>query len=300
MEKEKAVALSHSAITVVSAFASGNGVTVGIDLECKVTAELVPRSNGGPRIDDLSVVPDPHKLVETCAYETLRSLHAKIPPDETLCITVDSQIPPAIGLKSSSAVSVATVKAVADLFSRNSKTVKDQDILKISCLASIASGASLTGAFDDAAAGFLGGLVFSNNLKFRLLEHQDPDPDLGSIVKIRLPNRQKQTSTLKLPEYHRYSRQAEEAIDFAKKGIIVQAMLLNSIIHSLIHKYSLQPIATAISEGASASGISGKGPAIAAICPNRKIGSRVEKMWLEDDPYQRVISTTITQAQKAD
>lgn len=294
-------AISHSAITVVSAFSTGKGVTIGTDLECRVVAELIPRENRDSAIHTVSEVPDPHKLVECCVRESLHHLGARIPKGETLCITIDSDIPPAVGLKSSSAVSVAVVEATVDLlFKGGNNRPKLKDILTISCLASIASRASLTGAFDDAAAGLLGGLVFSDNPKFKLLEHRELNRDLGSMIKILVPGEEKKTSSLSLSDYQKFSDQSTEAIEFARNGIIVQAMFLNSIIHSLIHKYSLEPIASSISEGASACGITGKGPAIAAICPNARTGLKVEKRWVEENPDRRVISASVTKPTNRD
>jgi len=296
MVLNKSVAESHSAITVVSAFASGKGVTIGIDLPCKVTAELKSRGKNLPQVEINGKVQDPHRLIETSVERSMEYLGVVIPRNTSLFLTVDSLIPVAVGLKSSSAVSVAVTKSVIELFSDgDAKARRIQEILRISCEASIQSGASLTGAFDDAAAGLLGGLVFADNLKFKLLRHEAVNGELGSIVKLLVPiKRKKLTSTLDLNSYHTFKDRAVEAIAFARKGIIVQAMLLNSIIHSIIHHYSMQPIVSSIMEGASASGVTGKGPAIAAICSNNKISGRVERRWREESPDSNVITTTVT------
>ena len=292
---KRAVAESRSAITVVSAFATGKGVTIGIDLPCRVTAEIIPRAEYYSKILVKSAVQDPHRLIERCVDNSLKALRVEANSDELILISVDSEIPSAAGLKSSSALSVAVVKAIFGLFSRS--TVKSsEEILRISCRSSIQSGASLTGAFDDAAAGLLGGLVFSDNTKFRLLRHQSLNTEFGSRVKLFVPSYQKLTSSLKLSEYHEYKKLAQDALRFARKGIIVQAMLINSMIHSLIHRYSMQPIVSSIDEGASASGVSGKGPAVAAICPNSKIAARVEKRWKAENPNCRIVTAVITKA----
>jgi len=294
MLQRKATAESRSAITVVSAFASGKGVTVGIDLPCRVTVLLRKREKSYAR-EVSSGVPDPHNLVNICVEKSIEFLGASLPREQILVVNVDSSIPTAVGLKSSSAVSVAVTKAVFFLFGRaNSNPATIQKILRVSCEASIQSGASLTGAYDDAAAGLLGGLVFSDNLKFKLLRHEALDASLGSIVKILLPKKKKLTSSLDLSTYHSFKDRSSEAIEFAKKGVLIQAMFLNSIIHSVIHHYSLQPVVSSIIEGASASGITGKGPAVAAICPNKKVASRIERQWLEDLAGSKVITATVT------
>src|SRR5579872_3723628 len=193
MEGKRAETESCSAITVVSGFATGRGVTIGINLPCRVTAELMPRGGYSSEVRVDSAVRDPHSLVETCVLNSLRTLHVALKRDELVQITVNSEIPAVAGLKSSSALSVAVVKAIYDLFSSGYAN-NSQKILRLSCESSIESGASLTGAFDDAAAGLLGGLVFSDNLRFKLLSHRSLNPKAGSLVKLLVPSQEKLTS----------------------------------------------------------------------------------------------------------
>ena len=86
-----------------------------------------------------------------------------------------------------------------------------------------------------------------------------------------------------------------EAFRFALDGVLAQAMFLNSIIHSLVHRYSIQPVVTALSDGATASGISGKGPAVAAIFRSSKIANRVARRWLEENKDCKIITSSIVQ-----
>jgi shikimate kinase len=291
----KSAAVSHSAITVVSAFATGKGVTIGTDLSCRVTAEVIKRKRSGSKVIVAGSVDDSHGLIMTCVQNSIRQLGALIPADSAVLVKVESDIPMAVGLKSSSSASVAAVSAIFNLFSHvRKKPLNTQDLLRTSCEASIESGASLTGAFDDAAASYLGGLVFSDNLRFKLLAHRELPSEYGTVVKILVPPAAKLTSSLKLSDYHQYNKQIRDAIEFASDGIIVQAMLLNSTVHALIHKYSLQPIVSSILEGASSAGISGKGPAVAAICPKNKIAQNVEERWKSENPESRVITTKVT------
>ncbi len=298
---QRASVVTHSAVTVVSAFSSGKGVTIGIDIPCRVTAELQTRDITTPEINVRGKATDTQGLIVVTVNRAMKYLGVGFPIGKSVLLTVDSEIPTAVGLKSSSAVSVAVTKAIFELFSRRDlKPSVTQKILRISCEASIESGASLTGAFDDAAACLLGGLIFSDNLKFRLLRHDAPNPDFGSIVKILVPiNRNKLTSTLSLETYRKYRAQSLEAIEYAQRGVLVQAMLLNSIIHSVIHHYSMQPIVSSIIEGASASGISGKGPAVAAICPNNRISHRIERRWNEENKNCRIITALIAKPRKS-
>ena len=193
MPLQKSICLTHSAISVVSAFASGKGAAIGIGIPCRVSAELKDRDIGNRSlaIRIVGKISDPHDLVRKSVSSTMDYLKVAMPSSQQLVIDIDSKIPVAVGLKSSSAVSVAVVKAVFELFSEGQTRDKTLEILRLSSKASKRSGASLTGAFDDAAASLLGGLAFSDNTKFRLLGHEPIGEDYGSIVKILVPVRRK-------------------------------------------------------------------------------------------------------------
>ncbi len=292
---KRASGSAHSAITVVSALASGKGVTIGTDIPCRVAASMAPgETNGGPQVlVNKGGLEDPHHLVESCVRFSLRFARAKLQKTDHIKLQLDSQIPLALGLKSSSAISVAIVQAVLRLFSRE---IDDLDVLRISSKASKASGASLTGAFDDAAACLLGGVVFSDNLKFRLLKHERVPADLGPFVKLLVPLRERKlTSSVDRRAFQRFLEESREAYRYAAAGEFAQAMFLNSIIQCVTLGYSIRPIVSALAEGATAAGISGKGPAISALCSNRKLSASVEKRWVEENPDRQVLSTKIIQ-----
>jgi len=290
--------VTHSAISVVSAFASGKGAAIGIGIPCTVSAELRYRNNrnGSSNIKIVGEIPDPHDLIRKSLGHAMNYLQVAIPSSRQLVLEIDSKIPVAVGLKSSSAVSVAIVKATFDLFSDGQSVDRSLEILRVSSKASKLSGASLTGAFDDAAASLLGGLVFCDNLKFKLLEQKPVSDEYGSIVKILVPLRKKKlTSSMNLSMYRNYKGMSLEAFKSALDGILVQAMILNSIIHSIVHHYSMRPVVSSIAEGATACGISGKGPAIAAICRSSRIANRVAHRWLEENHDCNVITSSINQ-----
>ena len=75
-------------------------------------------------------------------------------------IEIVSDIPVAMGLKSSSAVSSAGLLAVARA---SGATRPPLEIAKLSAQVSRETGVSATGAFDDALAGLASGVVVTNN-----------------------------------------------------------------------------------------------------------------------------------------
>ncbi len=279
---------SHSAISVVNALTTGKGSTIGIDLTCKITATLVDKKSipmGLNREARRGVViesgfKDHHRLIETSKRYTERFLRATIPADKVISFKIKSEIPPAVGLKSSSAISIASVEAVAGVLS---KKLDSAQILKISCLASKDSGASITGAYDDAAGCLLGGMVLTNNLKFTLIRQIRVPESLGKIVLIRVPKKErKYTSSVDTKVYSSFKAESLKAFEFAKQELVAQAMILNSIIQCAALGYSFEPISSAIDAGATASGISGKGPAITALCQTSKAARFIEKRWKEE------------------
>lgn len=291
---EIAEATTHSAISVVNAIPTGRGATIGIDIPCRVTVGI--RKNLDSKIKIETDTRDPHNLVATCVRYTMKRLRVKLPRSSTIVVRVKSKIPPAVGLKSSSAVSVAVVKAVQELYSSKLDT---SSILKISSTASKDTRASLTGAYDDASAALLGGMVFTDNRRFKLLKHSRIRKELGSNVAILVPNQKKKlTSSIESNVFSQFRNESFRAFEFAFEGEIPQAMFLNSVVLCASLGYSIRPVVSAISEGATASGVTGKGPAIAALCDSSKVLHRVTKKWYEETRNCRVILTKIVQPEK--
>jgi len=289
-------ATTHSAISVVSAIPAGRGVTIAIDIPCTVRASIVNRKQNQGKIEVVSKTSDPHGLVEKSVEYALSHLRAKIPKSMQLRIQINSKIPTAVGLKSSSAVSVATTKAVFGLFSKDRES---KSILKSSCTASKDSKASLTGAYDDASASLLGGMAFTDNSKFKLVKHSRVPKDLGSKIAILVPRKRKMlTSSVNASSFESYRVESLHAFDIALNGDTASAMLLNSIIQCAALRYSMGPVSSALVEGASAAGITGKGPAVAALCQNSSIVQKVKKKWLEDNKNCVVLTTTVLQPTK--
>ncbi|HVB12751.1 MAG TPA: shikimate kinase [Nitrososphaerales archaeon] len=289
-------ATTHSAISVVNAIPAGKGVTIAIDIPCTVRASFVKRKNNERRIKVLSKTSDPHALVEKSVEYAFSHLRADFPKLIQLRIQINSKIPTAVGLKSSSAVSVATTKAVFGLFSKDSDW---RSILKSSCTASKDSMASVTGAYDDASASLLGGLAFTDNYKFKLVKHSKVPKKLGSKIAILVPKKRKMlTSNVNAISFEKYHVESLHAFDLAMLGDFASAMLLNSIIQCATLRYSMRPVSSALEEGASAAGITGKGPAVGALCQNSKIVEKVKRKWLEENENCNVLTTTVLQPAK--
>lgn len=266
-------ASTNSAVSIVNAIPAGKGAAIAVDLRCRVKVSMAKGKSEKPKV--IGAEPDPHNLISRSAEYALRSLRTKLPGSTHLEFQIDSEIPTAVGLKSSSALSVAITKAIFNLYSKSDPTT----ILRSSCRASKDSRASLTGAYDDASASLLGGLVFTDNSKFKLLRHSRAPKKLGSKVAILVPNKKVLTSSIDSREYSRYRAESLEAFRHALNGDLTAAMLINSIIQCAALKYSMEPVSLALGEGANAAGITGKGPAVAAFCDDLKTAVRIKKRW---------------------
>ena len=312
--RKNARAESSSAVSVVNALSTGKGSTIAINLRCEVETQVMSYSKdksfgqvlGGWRVAVNSQDKDHHALVLTCIDRALKFMSRvkslRLPSGESklLRIRIRSEIPPACGLKSSSAVSTAVVSSIFRTFLKGEPDSKD--VLDVSCKASIDAGASITGAYDDASACLLGGLVLTDNAKFTLLEHRQVPESLGNIVLLLVPPRirRKFTSSVDQSAYANFRSQSAEAFHYALKGDLPQAIFLNSVVQSLALKYSIRPVVDAILEGSTASGISGKGPAMFAFCQSEKSARRITSSWQEDRRNLRmqIIKTHVVQPKR--
>jgi shikimate kinase len=286
-------ATSHSAVSILNAIGTGFGGALGINIPCTVRAKFVTRpGNLIVRTQET----DKHALVSKCVSIVEDFLGRKLRKDRTLLIEIDSKIPVAVGLKSSSAVSTAVVSALSKLMGEE---LSARTILQLSCNASKVSGASITGAYDDAVSCFLGGLVLTNNLHFRTLRHIEIPKNLGETVILMIPKRVKvYTSSLKSGSYSKFKTNAKQAFELAKSGNYRGAIMMNSLIQCSVLGYSFEPISSALIEGAACAGISGKGPAVFAMCETKRDADKVEGIWTRESDQFKIIRTTVIQPKK--
>ena len=233
------------------------------------------------RLAITSNVKDKHGLVSACAASTIQLLSPNALERQCLFIDIESKVPVAVGLKSSSAISTAVVISVAQALT--GKSLPAKTILKVSCRASITSGASITGAYDDACACLLGGIVLTDNRKFLVLKRTKLPTYLGKILRIMVTREKKvYTSSIRREYYMPFKAQLTNAFALALKGNFPAAMLSNSVVQCSVLGYSIRPVSSALEEGAECSGISGKGPSVGALCTTNKIANRVSKRWMEE------------------
>ena len=254
-------AFSHGAITIVNAIATGDGAAMGINLHTEALVELVKGSKevvvtikGSPKEDVTLARAAFQKVLERY---NVRGYGAKI--------VTSSNIPVARGLKSSSAVANAIVLAVLSAFG---KEAPDHEILNMSVDAALSAGVTITGAFDDACACYYGGFHVTKNYTKESLRRDRAEEDL--IILILVPNRKIYSGTIDKTKLSSLVPLVRESHRIALRGEYWKAMTMNGVTYT--HAFGLNPkIATeAILSGAISAGLSGKGPAVAAVCTGEK------------------------------
>ena len=249
-----AKAACRGAATIVNAIATGRGAAFGITLEADVRLD-VARGEGGVTVEGTS---EGQGLVASC-IQAVADRAAFGPVEGTAYVRSD--IPISRGLKSSSAVTNAAVLGASMALDAD---LQDEDILCIAIDESIRAGVTVTGAFDDAAACFHGGVAVTDNDERRILRSLLIEDPLEVVVHV--PNRRISKSDVTREMFAGHRSEFDEALRLALKGDYAEAMRLNSRLCSEILDVSNEVAESAMDSGAKAAGITGTGPATVILC----------------------------------
>lgn len=261
--KGKAEAISHGAATIINAIATGKGAAIGVDLRTKARVKLTNE----PGIIESTIMSDPTEdpvLIEKTVRKVLKyfNLEAKFGAK----VETWSNIPIARGMKSSSAagnaIALATVAALK-------KHLDDVTIVRLSVDGAIDAKVTITGAFDDACASYFGGVVFTDNLKRRVVKRLEIAGDLAVLFYV--PAKKTYTVSSDVGRMKGVASLVKIAYKEALKGNYWAALTLNGLIYSSALGYDSSIATDALIAGALAAGLSGTGPAVTAIVPDEKI-----------------------------
>jgi len=257
-------AVAYGAVTIINAISCGLGAALGIDLRTEATVKLTnePGVIGGRILSDPSEKP---VLIEKVVRRVLRCFNLE--DKYGAYVETNSNIPIARGLKSSSAaanaIALATVSAIG-------AEADDLAIINMGVDGSIDAGVTVTGAFDDACASYFGNVVITDNFDRRILKIFQPEEDYD--VLIHVPSLKAYTSKSDVGRMRLISGEVKSLHRMALEGDYWHAMTLNGLIYSLILGYDAKIAIDALAAGAIASGLSGKGPAVAAVVPRDRVG----------------------------
>lgn len=250
----KARARVHGAITIVNAIPAGIGAALGIDLWTE--AEAVATGDGRIEAEIEGEAAGETALAEAAARIILREMRSK----RGIRLKIRSNIPVGRGLKSSSAAADAIVLAAAGALGLG---LDLERAVQLAVDASIEAGVTVTGAYDDAYTCMMGGVNVTDNHQRRLLMHRDADTDLRILILV--PEERIYTREVDVGALRRVGGLAKLAAELALMGRFWEAMTLNGLAVASALNLDPAPILAALRAGALASGVSGTGPAIAAV-----------------------------------
>lgn len=248
--------------TVVNAIASGKGAAFAIDLRVRAEVELSKGRKGiEGRVGETEESP---KLIELCVQKVLEREKALNQYGGEVKTSTD--LPIAVGLSSSSAAANATILATYDALG---KEPEPEDAIDLGIDAAFEAGTTVTGAFDDAAASFLGGGAITDNRERKLLKRFDMDPKLQVLV--YLPRGRSYTAAIDVERTELVKELVEAVHQLALDGNVFEALTLNGLVYSSILNYDPKPALDALEAGAEGAGLTGTGPAVVAVAKKERV-----------------------------
>ncbi len=250
-------AIAHGAATVVNAISTGKGAAIGVNLWTRAKVELTD-DVGTIRASILNDPSEQTRLAKTVVQRVLQKhrVHKKFGAN----VQTNSNIPIARGMKSSSvaanAVALATTGALG-------AKIEDKKILRTAVESAIAAGVTVTGAFDDASASYYGGFVVTDNKQMKIVTRKKIDERYR--VLFHVPSEKSYTAHANLEKYRKLAGIGRLAYKMSLDGRLWEALTLNGLAHSVMLGWDPAVAIEAITAGAIASGLSGKGPATVAI-----------------------------------
>jgi shikimate kinase len=261
-------ARTSGAISIVNALFDGVGGAIGVDLAMEVEVDLVERG-GSPG----HVLIDPSDSDTSTVRRFLDRLLQEGAPSGGIDLTVRirSEIPPAVGLKSSSALGTALVLALANA---RGVALGPEAAARRSAEIARAIGQSATGAFDDCMASVSSGAWITDNRTDRVLRH-DPIAN-GLEVALWIPPGQHAPSTELIDRFH--LAPAGSARTLALAGRTWEALESNG--RAVEGALGLSPTGAdgLRAVGAIAAGVTGMGPARAIVAPTDRLDAIVRHL----------------------
>ena len=242
---------ANGAVSILHAMGTGKGCSIPVKLQTVVNIHDEPRT----------VVGDEHDLLSH-----ISSIWGKngFPLPSVFGWEVVSNVPTGQGMKSSSALACAAIRA---LDKASWTGLSDFEIVDLAVEAQIKSGCSITGSMDDTWAAISPGWKVvdpsappNNSILF------EGELETGLTVMIGLRGRRKTT-----PEKEAFSRNSQifdRAFASLINGSILDALSSNgmAVAASTDDFEALRISNLMIASGALAAGISGSGPAMVIVC----------------------------------
>jgi len=262
--------------TIINAIATYKGSAFGIDLWTHAEVELGEDFKGiKGEIEQEGEKRADTRLIERCVELVLRKfdlpLHAYV--------KTRSEIPIGSGLKSSSAAANAAVVATLDAIGGEAKEkISALEAIRMGVDAALDVGVSITGAFDDACASMLGGIVITDNRKRELIRRVEKD----SEVVIFVPRTKAFTADTDVNRSRLIAPWVNRAYELALDGRFEEAMTLNGFLYCAALNFDPEPMLKALECDVKGVSLSGTGPSfVALINKDAEKEERLRAAWSE-------------------
>ena len=247
---------AHGACSLLHAAGLGMGASLALD----INAVAMVRDD-----EPKSPPSDPDGLLDAVVAAWQAAGHEL--PAEEIYWTIRSKIPQGQGLKSSAAIAVAALRALADA---TNSSIQITQIIDMAVAAQSTAGVSLTGSVDDAwAAAEEGWKVVDVNVPAEqgVLLAGDGPPSEAWTVLLVLRGRRLETPEIDAFAWHQQGFQqalnaiqsGRELVALTSNGRAMAGVLNDSIGRRIANEATMF--------GARAAGISGSGPAIVIFVP---------------------------------
>ncbi len=272
MSGTKGYGKASGAGTIINAIATYKGSAFGIDLWTYAEVELGDDFRGiGGEIEEEAERDT--RLIERCVELVLRKFDLPLRG----YVKTRSEVPMGSGLKSSSAAANAAVVATLDALGEESKAeISALDAIRIGVKAALDVGVSITGAFDDACASLLGGIVITDNKKMELVKRVEKE----SEVLILVPRRQAFTADTDVKRSRLIAPWVNLAYELALTDKFEDAMTLNGFLYCSALNFDPEPMLKALECGVKGVSLSGTGPSFVALV-NEESERRLREAWSE-------------------
>ena len=274
-------ACASGAGTIINAIATWKGAAFGIDLKTFAKVKL-SESEAGISGSIEEIPEGDARLIERCVELVLKKYGLELGGT----VRTRSEIPLAGGLKSSSAAANASVLATLRAIDQ---TLPPLEVVKIGVRAAKEVGVTITGAFDDACASFLGGVVITDNLNMELIRREE----IESKVLIFAPERKAFSADTNVKRSRLIAPFVELAYSLALEGNYERAMTLNGFLYCGALGFGTEHMLRALECGVKGVSLSGTGPSYAALVQDNQV-KELKSAWESCGMEGRVIETSIS------
>ncbi|MEA2075872.1 MAG: shikimate kinase [Euryarchaeota archaeon] len=285
----KGMGKASGAGTIINAIATYKGSAFGIDLWTYAEVELGEDFKGiEGEIEQEGEKRADTRLIERCVELVLRKFDLPL----RAYVKTRSEIPIGSGLKSSSAAANAVVVATLDAIGGKEAKEKIETLgaIRIGVDAALDVGVSITGAFDDACASLLGGIVITDNRKRELIKRVERD----SEVLIFVPREKAFTADTNVKRSRLIAPWVSGAYELALDERFEEAMTLNGFLYCAALHFNPEPMFMALECGVKGVSLSGTGPSFVAFIDDAdEKEERLREAWSELEIEGRIMKRRI-------